>query len=271
MAKGGAKVQQDDELDELSYDDLVEMLNDADEFMTKEKAKLKELRLKFSSLQDSYEELKTSHENLKETHEKLEEAHNALLNHERKATLSIGVSCDLIDDKPCDSSSTSSSCTKIDDSSCNESLIMENNLLKKEVTCLTNDLRKCYDSRAMFNHCWASQKFTLNKQGVGYISKKGKKAFVHTKTTFVKSSGKSYCEKCKKVGHVEKNCTNMKVISFDSSYILMRNSNGNVSAKFVGIPIDGAKKNAIWVPKVLVTNVQGPKKVWVPKRVVSLL
>ncbi|PVH64300.1 hypothetical protein PAHAL_2G231700 [Panicum hallii] len=157
MAKGGAKVQQDDELDELSYDDLVEMLNDADEFMTKEKAKLKELKLKFTSLQDSYEELKTSHENLKETHEKLEEAHNALLNHERKATLSIG------------------------------------------------------------------------------------------------------------------NCTNMKVISFDSSYILMRNSNGNVSAKFVGIPIDGAKKNAIWVPKVLVTNVQGPKKVWVPKRVVSLL
>ena len=46
MAKGGAKVQQDAELDELSYDDLVEMLNDADEFMTKEKAKLKDLKLK---------------------------------------------------------------------------------------------------------------------------------------------------------------------------------------------------------------------------------
>ena len=64
-----------------------------------------------------------------------------------------------------------------------------------------------------------------------------------------------------------------KVISFDSSYILMKNSNGNVSAKFVGIPINGAKKNVIWVPKVLVTNVvtnvQGPKKIWVPKRVTS--
>ena len=35
--------------------------------------------------------------------------------------------------------------------------IMENDLLKKEITCLTNDLRKCYDSRAKFNHCWASQ------------------------------------------------------------------------------------------------------------------
>ena len=89
---------------------------------------------------------------------------------------------------------------------------------------------------------------------------------MQTKTTFVKSSGKSYCEKCKKIGHVEKNCTNNKVIFFDSSYILMRNSNGNVSAKFVGLPINGARKNAIWVPKVLVTNVQGPKKVWVPKR-----
>ena len=36
----------DGELDEFSYDDLVEMLNDADEFMTKEKAKLKDLKLK---------------------------------------------------------------------------------------------------------------------------------------------------------------------------------------------------------------------------------
>ena len=113
MAKGGAKVQQDGELDELSYDDLVEMLNDADEFMTKEKAKLKDLKLKFTSLQNYYEELKTSHENLKETHEKVEEAHNTLLNHETKATLSIGASCDLIDDKPCGSSSTSSFSPKL--------------------------------------------------------------------------------------------------------------------------------------------------------------
>ena len=105
----------------------------------------------------------------------------------------------------------------------------------------------------------------MNEQGFGYIPKKGKTVFVQTKTTFVNSSGKSYCEKYKKICYVEKNCTNKKVISFDSSYILMRNSNGNVSAKFVGIPINGAKKNAIWVPKVLVTNVvtnvQGPKKV----------
>ena len=50
MAKDGAKVQQDGELDELSYDDLVEMLNDANDFIIKEKAKLKDLKLKFTSL-----------------------------------------------------------------------------------------------------------------------------------------------------------------------------------------------------------------------------
>ena len=45
---------------------------------------------------------------------------------------------------------------------------------------------------------------------------------MQTKTTFVKSSGKPYFEKCKKIGHVEKNCTNKKVISFDSSYMLIK-------------------------------------------------
>ena len=66
MAKGGAKVLQDDddELEEFSYDDLVDMLTDAGDLVIKER------ELKYGSLQASYEELKTSHENLKETHEK---------------------------------------------------------------------------------------------------------------------------------------------------------------------------------------------------------
>ena len=103
-------------------------------------------------------------------------------------------------------------------------------------------------------------KFTLNKQGFGYIPKKGKKTFVQTKTTFVKSSGKPYCEKYKKVGHVEKNCTNKKVISFYSSYILMRNSNGNVNSKFVGILIDGAKKMPFGCQKSWSLTFKDPRK-----------
>jgi hypothetical protein len=90
---------------------------------------------------------------------------------------------------------------------------------------------------------------------------------MHHKTIFVKGSG--YYMKYKKIGHVEKDCKNVKdnsYASFDSCYVLKRYSNGSVKARFVGTPIIGAKKNAIWVPKALVTNIQGPKQVWVPKR-----
>ena len=40
----------------------------------------------------------------------------------------------------------------------------------------------------------------------------------------------------------------------------------DVKAKFIGAPIMGSKKKAIWVPKTLVTNLQGPKQVCVPKK-----
>ena len=111
----------------------------------------------------------------------------------------------------------------------------------------------------------------MNKEGSGYIPKKGRAAFVQTRTTFVMASGIPFCENCKNLGHDEKNCTNKKAIFFDPRYVLFKKFNGFVSAKFVGIPINGAKKDAIWVPKALVSNIQGPKKIWVPKRVTSLL
>jgi hypothetical protein len=40
-----------------------------------------------------------------------------------------------------------------------------------------------------------------------------------------------------------------------------------VKAKFVGTSLLGPKKKVIWVPKSLVTNLEGPKQVWVPKKI----
>ena len=54
-------------------------------------------------------------------------------------------------------------------------------------------------------------------------------------------------------------------IKLDSFYVLIKGTNG-VKAKFIGAPWMGSKKKAIWVPKSLVTNLQGPKQVWVPKK-----
>ena len=74
-----------------------------------------------------------------------------------------------------------------------------------------------------------------------------------------------FCNRCKQVGHVEqyyknKKYANVSSIKFDSCYLLTKGVNG-VKIKFIGAPIVGSKKKAIWVPKSLVTNLGGPKKV----------
>ena len=57
----------------------------------------------------------------------------------------------------------------------------------------------------------------------------------------------------------------MSLIKFDSCYMLVKGANG-VKAKFIGTPIMGPKKKTIWVSKSFVTNLQGCKQVWVPKK-----
>jgi hypothetical protein len=58
---------------------------------------------------------------------------------------------------------------------------------------------------------------------------------------------------------------NVSSARFDHCYVLTHFAKG-VHAMFVGTPIVGHKKKAILVLKTLVTNIQGPKQVWVPKR-----
>jgi hypothetical protein len=81
----------------------------------------------------------------------------------------------------------------------------------------------------------------------------------------------------KNIGHLNKDCTGNKIMhaSIDPSHVLVKSSKGDVYATFVrnnrnnayisknGI---GTKKKSIWVPKTLVTNLQGSKQVWVSKR-----
>jgi 3D (Asp-Asp-Asp) domain-containing protein len=51
--------------------------------------------------------------------------------------------------------------------------------------------------------------------------------------------------------------------TFDASYVLT-NKSGKKVAKYVGGKHKGPK-TCVWLPKVLVSNVKGPKTVWVPK------
>jgi hypothetical protein len=56
---------------------------------------------------------------------------------------------------------------------------------------------------------------------------------------------------------------NISFKTFDASYVLT-NKSGKIVAKYVGGK-HKSPKTCVWVPKVLVSNVKGPKTVWVPK------
>ena len=120
--------------------------------------------------------------------------------------------------------------------------MVENDTLKKEVNELTCALGNAYGGDARLLKCLGSQRFSLNKVGLGYTPKKGKATFVTPKTSFVKGNGQ-FCNRCKQVGHVEQYCKNKKnkqpnvsSTRFDSCYMLTKDVNG-VKAKFIGAPI----------------------------------
>jgi hypothetical protein len=66
-----------------------------------------------------------------------------------------------------------------------------------------------------------------------------------------------------KKSSVASNEPNISFKTFDASYVLT-NKSGKVVAKYVGGKHKGSK-TCVWVPKVIVSNVKGPKTVWVPK------
>jgi hypothetical protein len=165
MAKGESKVIVEDDDDDcdsdnddnaLSFDDLVAMVIKSDNKLHMERSKLKDLEVKNVSLQNSFEEPKTTHGNLKishetlytswgplkDKHEEFKEAHNSLLAQEVKGKMSMGVKCNILNISPCatnPSCSTSTSSCIIEDMS-RDSLLLENESLKKEIECLSKDL-----------------------------------------------------------------------------------------------------------------------------------
>jgi hypothetical protein len=65
---------------------------------------------------------------------------------------------------------------------------LESESLKKEIECLSNDLAQYFGIHVRFNHIWTNKKFTLEKNGLGYLPKKGKEAFIPKERIFVTSN-----------------------------------------------------------------------------------
>jgi hypothetical protein len=62
---------------------------------------------------------------------------------------------------------------------------------------------------------------------------------------------------------IASNDSNISFKTFDVSYVLT-NKSDKIVAKYVGGK-HKRSKTCVWVPKVLVSNVKGPKTIWVPK------
>jgi hypothetical protein len=121
----------------------------------------------------------------------LKKAHSSLLKQAKEKetkieqvimTCDVGLTCDLIDESsysPIIVASTNPSCSASNSTSsisdgftCGASLIVKNETLKKEVNKLTHALGNAYGGDARLLKYLGSQRFSLNKKGLGYTLKR---------------------------------------------------------------------------------------------------
>ena len=118
----------------------------------------------------------------------------------------------------------------------------ENEILEKKNEWLTFSLSIFSCGQKSFEMILASQKCVFDEQGLGFKSSKNQKYF---KNYFVKESTSASlsttCNFCGRGGHIR------------STYPLRNGSQKNSNAKV----------KMVWVEKSKVTNLQGPKKIWV--------
>jgi hypothetical protein len=111
------------------------------------------------------------------------------------------------------------------------------------------------------------------KNGIGYkvggrhnsrVNNNGKELikFIKGNSNQVKQDNKT-TNHASYVSNVDTNATYMPYHTFDAFHILMKNKFSRVVILYVG-PHHTKHKTCVWVPKVLVTNVNRPKQVWVP-------
>jgi hypothetical protein len=84
---------------------------------------------------------------------------------------------------------------------------------------------------------------------------------------FTKENSHQVKQDNKAINHIssfDANTSYMPYHTFDASYVLIKNKHEKIIALYVG-PHHKRPKTCVWVPKVLVSNVKGPKQVWVYK------
>ena len=231
-------------------------------------------------------EFGAAHSKLCEDHENLNKAHKAL---ESKLSM-VTKSCEQLRTQLTLEEVKASQLKLLEKSglsnpSCDHANIIEENVrLKAE---LAKGIASCIQGEKSLNELLSKQRDNVSKEGLGYNPKsknKNKKKGLATTPprviTFVKE-GEQAKEKEKGKAKAKdaspskpaSPVTNNKASApthnnfeerYNPLYVLCRDYNGHVYAKYVG-PYDGYIEWSIWVPKTLVTNLRGPIQKWVPK------
>jgi hypothetical protein len=200
----------DEEEKEYTKEELIDMCEQVHTCFEMKRKECKELHKKVKFLKQSFDELNATHERLIEAHDKLgkaqsklEKAHSSLIEEAKKeqviVSCDVGLTFDIIDEsfyKPIVvtptnlSYSTTTFTSHLSDGfTCDASLMVKNETLKKEMNGLTRTLGNAYGGDARLLKYLGHERFSLNKEELGYTPKKGKTAFVTLKASFVKGNG----------------------------------------------------------------------------------
>jgi hypothetical protein len=150
--------------------------------------------------------------------------------------------------------------------------------LMEQVESLESSMKKLTIGEHKHKEMLFHHAHDYSKRGLGSFPETNKDTIPSSeiKSSFVKNIG-SYCQHCQVIGYHTRECPlpNIPLLTipknstmYENNHFLLSKIKGQVKARFIGkLTKDENKKlpKQLWVPKALVTHVQGPKLGWVPK------
>ncbi|PVH32708.1 hypothetical protein PAHAL_9G465900 [Panicum hallii] len=252
------------------------------------------LELAHSDLLGKYNDLLKKHneslvlaKQVEESHKKLKQEHSELAHKYQELEIAyeaIDPSLEKLDYETFDKVNASTSCDDlfIDANATNivpKLAPSREKELMDQVASLKSSVEKLSRGEYIHKEILFNNARDYGKRGLGSFSEPNVATTPspEIKTSFIKEVG-SYCQHCQVTGHHTRECTlpsrplpklpkNYSSM-FQNNHFLLSKVKGKVKAKFIGKIAKESKKKLpkqLWVPKALVTHVQGPKLVWVPK------
>jgi hypothetical protein len=151
--------------------------------------------------------------------------------------------------------------------------------LKEQVESIETSMKKLTRGDHKHKEMLFHHARDYDKRGLGSFSETNKGTILYSeiKPSFVKNIG-SYCQHFQVTGHHTREChlptIRKNFTMYKNNHFLLSKVKGQVKTRFIGKLTKDKKKKLpkqLWIPKALVTHVQGPKLGWSLKLKLDLL